>query len=196
MPFALENTKKEIQENLDWMYAQEYQVEENQATEALFKWFFFSSSQVQKLFLSKICHVRPAALPWLKLNLQPRGKSGVPDASMLFADSTKLVFEVKIKQNSVSRKQLKRHLKDAGMKRRGTSRAKLPKLIVITPEFREPPKLKRLPAEYRGAIEWVPWNEVLHFLTSLRGMNSAGQLLTAGLLSFLKDWIDLKRYSP
>lgn len=195
MPFELENTEKELQENLDWLYAQEYKAKENQATEALFKWFFFSNPKVQQLFLSRICRVRSAALPWRKLNLQPRGKRGVPDAALLLADDSKLVFEVKTKQNSVSRNQLKRHLKDAGLKQQGRHRAKPPKLILITPDFREPPKVKSLPAEYRDLIEWAPWNEIMHFLTRLRGLNSGGKLVTKGLLLFLKEWVELKRYS-
>src|SRR6266850_4403906 len=193
MPFEIENAKKEVQENLDWLFAQEYEAEENQATEALCKWFFFSDPKVQKLFLSKICRVRPAALPWHTLHLQPRGKSGVPDAALVLADGTKLLFEVKIKQNSVSRKQLKRHLKDAGLKLKGRRKAKPPRLILITPDFREPLKVKSLPAEYKDAIEWVSWNEVMHFLGRLRGLNSSGQLLCKALLLFLKEWIDLKR---
>src|SRR5712691_1556883 len=115
MPFELENTKKEVKENLDWIYAQEYEKDEDQASEALFKWFFFSDLRIQKLFLSKICGVRPIGLGWHKLNLQPRGKRGVPDAVLLLADDSKLLFEVKIKQNAVSREQLKRHLRDAGL---------------------------------------------------------------------------------
>ncbi len=111
-------------------------------------------------------------------------------------DGTKLIFEVKIKQDSISRKELKRHLKDAGLKRQGMRKAKLPKLILITPDFREPPKVRSLPAEYGGAIEWVPWNEVMHFLTGLRGLHSSERLLSKALLSFLKEWIGLKRYSP
>jgi len=196
MPFELENTEEDVQDNLDWLYGQEYKAEENQATEALFKWFFFSIPKVQKLFLSKICHVRPTAIPWRTLNLQPRGKSGVPDAALLLADGTKLLFEAKIKQNSISRKQLKRHLKDAGLKRQGIPKAKLPKLILLTPDFREPTKVKSLPAEYRDAIEWVSWMEVMHFLTRLRGLNSGGRMLSKALLLFLKEWIGLKGYSP
>jgi hypothetical protein len=196
MPFELENNKKEVQENLDWIYAQDYKGEENQATEALFKWFFFAAPKVQQLFLSKICHVRLAALPWRKLMLQARGKRGVPDAILLMKDGAKVIFEVKIKQNSVSRKQLKRHLKDAGLKRQGIRKARLPKLIVVTPDFREPPKVKSLSTEYGDVIEWVPWNEIMHFLTRLRGLKSVGRLLTTALLLFLKDWVDLKRYSP
>ncbi|SRR6266436_1513085 len=196
MPFELENTKKDAQENVDWLYAQEYEAEENQATEALFKWFFFSGPQVQKLFLLKICRVRLAALPWRTLNMQPRGKSGVPDAALLLTDGTKLLFEVKIKQNSVSRKQLKRHLKDAGLKLKGRRKARTPRLVLITPDFREPLKVKNLRAEYKDVIEWVSWNEVMHFLKRLRGMNSSGQLLCKALLLFLKEWIDLKKYLP
>jgi len=196
MPFELENTKKDAQENVDWLYAQEYEAEENQATEALFKWFFFSGPQVQKLFLLKICRVRLAALPWRTLNMQPRGKSGVPDAALLLTDGTKLLFEVKIKQNSVSRKQLKRHLKDAGLKLKGRRKARTPRLVLITPDFREPLKVKNLRAEYKDVIEWVSWNEVMHFLKRLRGMNSSGQPLCKALLLFLKEWIDLKKYLP
>jgi len=145
MPFEIENIKTEVRENQDWLFAQEYEAAENQATEALLKWFFFSVPQVQKLFLSRICHVPLAAQPWRKLNLQPRGKSGVPDATLLLANGTKLVFEVKIKQNSVSRKQLKRHLKDAGLKLKARRKSKPPRLILITPDFREPAKVKLCP---------------------------------------------------
>jgi len=196
MSFELGSTEKEVQENIGWLFAQEYKTEENQATEALFKWFFFSSPKVQKLFLSRICRVPLTAIPWRTLTLQARGKSGVPDAALLLADGTKLLFEAKIKQNSISRKQLKRHLKDAGLKRQGIPRAKLPKLILLTPDFREPTKVKSLPAEYRDAIEWVSWMEVMHFLTRLPSLNSSGRLLTKALLLFLKEWLDLKRYSP
>jgi len=196
MPFELQNTKSNLDENLDWLYAQEYEGEENQATEALFKWFYFSSQKVQSLFLTSVCRVPKAAIPWRQLNLQPRGKSGVADATLLLADQTKLVFEVKIKQNSVSRKQLKRHLKDAGLKPKSPHKSKNPKLILITPDFREPLKVKALPKEYSETIEWISWNEIMHFLTRFRGMNSAGKLLCKGFLVFLKDWIDLKRYLP
>jgi len=196
MPFELENTEKDVQENVDWLLAQEYKTEENQATEALFKWFYFSGPKVQKLFLSRICRVPPAAIPWRKLTLQAKGKSGVPDASLLLADGTKLLFEAKIKQNSISRKQLKRHLKDAGLKRQGIPKAKLPRLILLTPDFREPIKIKSLPTEYREAIEWVSWMEVMHFLKRLRGLNSGGRILSKALLLFLREWVGLKGYLP
>lgn len=133
---------------------------------------------------------------WRKLTLQAKGKSGVPDAAVLLADGTKLLFEAKTKQNSIRRKQLRRHLNDAGLKRKGTPKAKLPKLILLTPDFREPTKVKNLPAEYGEAIEWVSWMEVMHFLTRLRGLNSSGRMLSKALLLFLKEWVGLKGFSP
>ncbi len=169
MAFELENTEKEVQDKLGWLYSQRYKGKENQATEALFKWFFFSSQKIQKLFLSKICGVQLSVLPWTKLNLQIVGKRGVPDAALLLKEGSKLLFEVKIKPDSVSRKQLKRHLKDAGLKQHGKRNTSLPRLILLTPDFREPPQVRHLQAQHREAIKWVPWNELMHFLKDLKG---------------------------
>src|SRR5258708_23117816 len=128
MPFELENTEKEREENVDWLIAQEYKTEENQATEALFKWLFFSVPKVQKLFLSRICRVSPGAIPWRTLTLQAKGKSGVQDAVLLLADGTKLLFEAKIMKNSITRKQLKPHLKDDRLKPAYMLNYKLPRI--------------------------------------------------------------------
>jgi|SRR5437879_923589 len=97
MPFELANTKKEVVENWDWILVQEYKTGENQATEALFKWFFFSRARVQKRFLSRICGVPAKGIVWQRLTLQRRGKKGMPDAVLHLADNSQLLFEVKAK---------------------------------------------------------------------------------------------------
>ena len=183
MPFELEPS--ELKDNLDWLYTQDYAQGENHVTEALFKWFFFSNPKIQKRFLSKICGVPGRRASWKRLNLQRRGKRGTPDAVLTLANGSELLFEVKVKQQAVSRKQAIRHLKDAGIGTRRRARGHSPKLLVITPDFREPEKLARLPDPYRQAVVWVPWIEVIHFLKKLRSPKSSDRLLRDGLLLFL-----------
>ena len=69
---------------------------------------------------------------------------------------------------------------------------------MVTPDFREPRKLKDLPEEYRARIEWVPWNEILNFLAKMAtgDLNSCDQMLRNALVLFLKEVTGLKKYSP
>jgi hypothetical protein len=67
MPFEL--TRGQLEEDYDWLYVQDYKGGENQVTEALFKWFFFSRSGVQRRFLSKICYVHGKQAVWKRFNL-------------------------------------------------------------------------------------------------------------------------------
>ena len=195
MPLAVGNSRKEVAENSGWFYSQGYDKDEDRATEALFKWFFFSDRKIQNLFLSRICGVRISGLRWQRLNLQPRGKKGVPDAVLLFADDSKLLFEIKIKQKSVHRGQLRHQLHDAGLKMHGKQNTRPPKLVLITPDFREPVKISDMPQKYCEAIIWVSWHEIMHFLAKLNRLNSSGKLIRNGLLLFLKNEIGLKKYA-
>jgi hypothetical protein len=114
------------------------------------------------------------------------------------ADDSQVLFELKVKQNAVSREQIKRHLRDAGLNKGETRDVKPPRLILITPDFREPRKLRDLPKKYREATEWVPWHEVLNFLSRIVGrlLNSRDRMLRDALVVFLKEETGLKKYSP
>ena len=100
MPFHLVRGKHD--EDLDWLYSQDYKGEENRATEALFKWFFFSQFRLQRLFLSKVFKVPSKKAKWKEFDLQRRGRRGTPDAVVTLGDGSQLLVEVKIKENSVS----------------------------------------------------------------------------------------------
>jgi hypothetical protein len=193
MPFELENRKdgpKGRDNNFHWLFNQEYKDGENHVTESLFKWFFLSTHKVQDRFLSEICSLRGNhSKKWTRLNLQSKGKTGTPDATLHFEDGMKILFEVKIKENSVSRTQLKRHLNDAGMKRARKAGAPHLTLVLITPDDETPRKLTDLPAEYAAAIRWVPWIRIMNFLSRKisRGFQSSDRFLRDGLLILLKD---------
>lgn len=201
MPFELENRKdgpKGTKNSLDWLFTQEYKNGENHVTESLFKWFFFSTKEVQDRFLSEICSLRGKQSKWTRLNLQNKGRTGTPDATLYFEDGRKMLFEVKIKEKSVSRTQLKRHLNDCGMKRALQAGAFRPILILITPDDEKPHKLTRLPAEYAAAIHWIPWIRIMNFLSKKLNrivQKSSDRFLRDGLLVLLKDDY-LKRFLP
>jgi len=192
---GIELKKSEAAEELDWLLVQEYKGSENQVTEALFKWFFFSRTTVQKRFLSKICQVRGKNASWKEFSLQEKGKKGTADASIVLGNNSRVLFEFKTKDNAVSSKQLKRHLKDAGW-RPGGKKPKIPRLILVTPDFKTPIKLEKLPEEKRKAIVWIPWSMVLHFLYKdlRRGLHSDDKMLRDALLSFLKKDENLRRH--
>jgi hypothetical protein len=195
MAIDLENSKEDLKSNLDWLYLLEYLKPENHATEALFKWFFFSRPPVQRVFLMKMCGIPASRAKWGSFSLQRAGQSGTPDAIVDLQNGSKVLFEVKIKPKSISRGQLRRHLDDAGLKRRPRPGGLAPKLILITPDFRPPEKLRDLPSEYQSAIIWIPWHEVIvGFLERLRGLNSMERLLRDALVLYLKEYIELKRF--
>ena len=197
MRFELENRKDGpdgLRQNLDWLYSQDYKDGENHVTESLFKWFFFSRSEIQYKFLAEICAIKGKVSGWTKLNLQRKGRTGTPDAVLHFRDGQQVLFEIKIKEKSVSQGQLKRHLKDAGIK----TKSKLgPILILITPDDERPRQLDGLHAEYMDAIRWVPWIRVMNFLSKRlkRDLHSSDRFLRDGLLILLRDDY-LKRILP
>lgn len=198
MRFEIENTKKDSIENIDWLFWQEYETAENQVTEALLKWFYFSHPRVQKRFLSIICGVKGHKANWRRLNLQLKGKKGIPDAVLHLNDGSRLLFEVKIKQNSVSRKQLIRHLRDAGFKKIGKTSKRDPKLTLITPDFREPSKLRLLGDRDRSAILWVPWIEIVNYVSTKSKVEktSRDRLLREALYTFLVTHPKLSEHLP
>jgi hypothetical protein len=201
MPFQLENRKDGpdgISANLDWLYTQDYEDGENHVTESVFKWFFFSSARLQVQFLVEMCGLPKRDSRWTSFNLQKKGKTGTPDATLHLENGQQILFEVKIKPKTVSRHQLIRHLKDAGLKKPSNSAGARPVLILVTPDFEEPKKLGELPMEYRKAIRWVPWTKLVHFFsTRIRYdlHSSVDRSLRAGLTILLKrDY--LKKYLP
>jgi len=187
MPFHL--VRDELKEDLDWLYTQDYKGEENQVTEALFKWFFFSRWAVQKAFLARVCKVPIKKAKWREFDLQKKGKRGTPDAVITLGDASQLLVEVKIKEKSVSNRQIVRHLRDAHLGRRVNGKIQHPALIVITPEMVMPEKLSALHGPYKAAVLWIPWLRVIKFLSKelRKGLNSADRLLRSGLLEFLRE---------
>lgn len=185
-------------EDLDWLYSQDYKGEENQVTEALFKWFFFSQFRLQKLFLSRVFKVPSKKANWKEFDLQRRGRRGTPDAVVTLGDGSQLLVEVKIKEKSVSISQIKRHLRDAHLNKRMNGRIQRPRLILISPEMEEPDKLKSVRTEYREAVLWVSWLRLIKFLSreARSGLNSADRLLRDGLLVYLKEHPKISKTLP
>jgi len=185
-------------EDLDWLYSQDYKGEENQVTEALFKWFFFSQFRLQKLFLSRVFKVPSKKANWKEFDLQRRGRRGTPDAVVTLGDGSQLLVEVKIKEKSVSISQIKRHLRDAHLNKRMNGRIQRPRLILISPEMEEPDKLKSVRTEYREAVLWVSWLRLIKFLSreARSGLNSADRLLRDGLLAYLKEHPKISKTLP
>ena len=197
MPFELRSSRDHIKANADWLYTQEYVWGENHVTESLFKWFFFSTPAVQKKFLSAICKVRGRKKAWVRIVFQKRGRRGTPDAVLYLKDGTVVLFEIKIKQKAVKLSQLKRQLTDQGIgKKKRKNKQNRIIMVLVTPDFREPPAIRDLRQDYRDCIRWVPWQEIIHFLNvriKVR-MNSVDRLLRQGLLSFLGQHPALRKY--
>jgi len=193
---GIEVLRTEADQELDWLYMQEYKTGENRVTEALFKWFYFSRPLAQRKFLSRICEIRGERARWTQLSLQDRGRKGTADATITLGGGSRLLFEVKIKPNAVSSTQLKRHLRDAGWRKKRKPRSRSPLVVLITPDFRPPKRLEKLSTEQQRAVRWIPWTEMLRFLTrKLRhGLHSNDRLLRDGLVAYLKQDEVLSRY--
>jgi hypothetical protein len=185
-------------EDLDWLFTQDYKGEENQVTEALFKWFFFSRLRVQKAFLTKVCKVPIKKALWRGFDLQKKGRRGTPDAVVTLADGSQLLVEVKIKEKTVSTRQVIRHLRDAHLGKKVNGRIQRPVLVLVTPEMTMPEKLAHMHDPYKKAVTWVPWLRVIKFLSKelKKGLNSADQLLRLGLRDFLKKHPKISRCLP
>lgn len=143
--------------------------------------------------MSRICNVKGKRSKWQKLSLQEKGRKGTADGRLLLGDGSHLLFELKIKPNAVSSKQLKRHLKDSGWGKRAKA---TPAIVLITPDFKPPLRLSKLKIDQQRAVEWVPWTMILSFMTKelRRGLHSDDRLVRDAFVAFLKSHTRLKKY--
>ena len=153
----------EVELRFDWLFKQSYKRGENEVTEALMKWFCYSTASVQRRFSRQICRLKRVPIKqitWDELALQARGKHGVPDATVELGGRYFLLIESKIADRKVSRKQLRRHL------RRYIADAEHTEVreLVITPDWKRPRKIDEMPGRYRRLIVWCSWQELHHFI--------------------------------
>ncbi len=192
--------RTEIEREYDWLFVQEYVGHENQATEALLKWFCFSSPAVQRQFLRRICGLRRVTRHrqiWDEMYLQTKEKRGVPDAKVVLRDKYVLVVESKVNTRSIGRKQVKQHLRDVGVGRRRTPRDRkiILKELVVTPDWSKPESLEKLDTPFREALVWTNWQRLRYFLRSeVRPRNSADRILLYALIQFLEKHKKIEKY--
>jgi len=181
-----------------WLFSQWYKGGKNQATEALVKWFCYSSSFAQRQFLTGLCALKRVPrkkFTWDKLELQAKSKKSVPDAKIWLEQKYVLLVEGKIRPNTVSVKQLKRHFKGVGFKPQKANRNLETKLLLVTPDWGAPKRLENLAEGYRNNVVWVNWQHIFHFLSKdLKTKISADRLLRDAMVDFLKAHDDLKKY--
>jgi len=184
--------------HFEWLFSQWYRGAENQATEALVKWFCYSSSFVQRQFLTKLCALKKVPrkkFAWDELELQAKSKKSVPDAKIWLEQKFVLLVEGKVRQDTVSVKQLKRHFKGVGFKPQKTNKKLEIKLLLLTPDWGPPKRLEKLADGYRNSIVWVNWQHIYHFLTEdLDTKISADRLLRDAMVDFLRAHDSLKKY--
>ena len=194
----MKDNERDNEPHFEWLFCQWYEGAENQATEALLKWFCYSSSSAQRQFLMKLCGLKKIPrkkFTWDEMEIQAKSKRSVPDGKIWLEKKYVLLVEGKIRENTVSLKQLKRHFKGIGFKPQTTHHVQETKLLLLTPDWGPPAKLQRLADGYQRSVVWVNWQHVFHFLTKdLKPKNSADRLLRDGIVDFLRVHDALKKY--
>jgi len=119
----------------------------------------------------------------------------VPDAKIWLEQKFVLIVEGKVRQNTVSVKQLKRHFKGVGFKPQKMNKKFEIKLLLLTPDWGPPKRLEKLADGYRSNVVWVNWQHIYHFLTEdLETKNSADRLLRDAMVDFLRSHESLDKY--